>query len=119
MKVKLRLIGDRPIFYMISDNPSVSFGIVDCSIYPRRIAPKDDYHKKGMDMHAYTPVELNFLENLLQTSVIPARQNQYFQKNVSNNAPVRQIDIARNTNSVYTGFYTANPFWYEKVDITR
>ena len=31
---------------MISDNPDVSLGIVDCSLYTRRIAPKDDYHKK-------------------------------------------------------------------------
>ena len=46
MKVRLRLIRARPNFYMISDNPNVSLGIVDCSIYTRRIALKDDYHKK-------------------------------------------------------------------------
>ena len=31
MKVTIRLIRARPIFYMISDNPNVSLGIVDCS----------------------------------------------------------------------------------------
>ena len=58
MKVRLRLIRARPNFYMISDNPNVNIGIVDCSLYTRRIALKDDYHKKRMDMLAYTPVLL-------------------------------------------------------------
>ena len=42
MKIRLRLIRARPNFYMISDNPNVSLGIVDCSLYTRRIALKDD-----------------------------------------------------------------------------
>ena len=45
-KIRLRLIRARPNFYMISDNPNVSLGVVDCSFYTRRIALKDDYHKK-------------------------------------------------------------------------
>ena len=52
MKVRLRLIRARPNFYMISDNPNVSLRIVDCSLYTRFIAPKDDYHKERMDMLA-------------------------------------------------------------------
>ena len=59
MKIRLRLIRARPNFYMISDNRNVSFGIVDCSLYTRRIALKADYHKKKMDMLAYAPVEYN------------------------------------------------------------
>ena len=47
----------RPNFHMISDKPNVSLGIVDCSLYTRRIALKDGYHKKRMDMLAYTPME--------------------------------------------------------------
>ena len=54
MKIRLRLIRAKPNFYMISDNPNVSLGIVDCSLYTRRIALKDDYHKKRMDMLALT-----------------------------------------------------------------
>ena len=46
MKLRLRLFRARPSFYMISDNPNVSLGIVDCSLYTCRIALKDDYHKK-------------------------------------------------------------------------
>ena len=62
IKIRLRLIRARPNFYMISDNPNVSLGIVDCSLYTRRIALKDDYHKKRMDMLAYAPVEYNYLD---------------------------------------------------------
>ena len=112
MKIRLRLIRARPNFYMISDNPNVSLGIVDCSLYTRRIALKDDYHKKRMDMLAYTPVEFNYSGTLAKTFIIPARQNQFIQENIFNNAPVRRIAIAMNTNSAFTGSYTENPFWY-------
>ena len=57
MKIRLQLIGARPNFYMISDNPNVSLGIVDCSVYTRCTALKDDYQKKRMDMLTYSPVE--------------------------------------------------------------
>ena len=88
MKIGPRLIRARPNFYMISDNPNVSLGIVDCSLYTRRIALKDDYHKKRMDMLAYTPVEFNYLETLAEIFINPARQNQFIQENIFNNAPV-------------------------------
>ena len=88
MKIRLRLIRARPNFYMISDNPNVSLGIVDCSHYTPRIALKDDYHKKRMDMLAYTPVDFNYLESLANTFNISPRQNQFFQENFFNNAPV-------------------------------
>ena len=78
MKVRLRLIRARTNFYMISDNPHVSLGIVDCSFYTRRIALKDDYHKKRMDMLAYTPVEFNYL-TLLQRllSFLPDKTSSF------------------------------------------
>ena len=59
MKIRLRLVRATPNFYMISDNPKVSLGNVDCSLYTRRFAPKVAYHKKRMDMLAYAPVEYN------------------------------------------------------------
>ena len=46
MKIRQRLIRVRPNFYMISDNPNVSLGIVDGSLYTHRIALKDDYDMK-------------------------------------------------------------------------
>ena len=112
MKLRLQLIRAGPIFYMISDNVNVSLGKVDCSLYTRRIALKDDYHKKRMDMLAYTPVEFSYLETLPKIFIIPARQNQFIQESNFNNAPVRRIAIAMDTNSAFTGSYTEDPFWY-------
>ena len=60
MKIRLRLIRARHNFYKVSDNPHFSPVFVDCSIYARPIALKDDYHKKREDMLAYTPVEFNY-----------------------------------------------------------
>ena len=119
MKIRLRLIRARPNFYKISDNPNVSLGIVDCSLYTRRIALKDDYHKKRMDMLAYAPVEYNYLETLAKTFIIPARQNQFIQENIFNNAPIRRIAIAMNTNSAFTGSFTENPFWYQQIGLRQ
>ena len=119
MKIRLRLIRARPTFYMISDNPNVSLGIVDCSLYTRRIALKDDYHKKRMDMLAYGPVEYNYLETLAKTFIIPARQNQFIQENIFNNAPIRSIAFAMNTNSAFTGSFTENPIWYQQFDLRQ
>ena len=119
MKVRSRLIRARPNFHMICDNPNVSLGIVDCSFYTRRIALKDDFHKKRMHMLAYTPVEFNYLETLAKTFIIPARQNQFVQENIFNNAPVRRIAIAMNTKSAFTGSYTENPLWYQQLELRQ
>ena len=72
-----------------------------------------------MDMLAYTPMEFNYLETLAKTCIMPARQNQFIQENIFNNAPVRQIAIAMNTNSAFTGSYAENPFWYQQFDLRR
>ena len=56
---------------------------------------------------------------LAKTFIIPARQNQIIQENISNNAPVRRIAIAINTNSAFTGSYNENPFWYQKLDLIQ
>ena len=119
LKIRLGLIRARPNFYMISDDPNISLGIVDCSLYTRRIALKDDYHKKRMNMLAYTPVEFNYLETLAKTFISPARQNQFIQENIFNNAPVRWIAVAMNTNSAFTGSYTENPFWYQQFELRQ
>ena len=104
---------------MISENPNVRLRIVDCSLYTRHIALKDDYHKKRLDILAYTPVEFNYLETLAKTFIIPARQNQFIQEDIFNNAPVRRIAIAMITNSAFTGSYTENPFWYQQFDLRQ
>ena len=119
IKSRLRLFRARPIFYMISDNPNVSLGFVDCSLYTRRNAIKDGYHKKRMDMLAYAPVEYNYLKTLAKTFIIPARQNQFIQEINFNNAPIHRIGIAMNTNSAFTGSFTENPFWYQQFDLRQ
>ena len=60
-----------------------------------------------------------FLETLAETFIIPARQNQFIEKNSFNIAPVRRIAIAMNTNSAFTRSYTENPFWYPQFDLRQ
>ena len=118
-KIRLRLIRARPNFYMISDNPNLSLGIVECSLYTHRVALKDVYHKKRMNVLAFAPVECHYLETLAKTFIIPARQNQFIQGNIFNNAPIRRIAIAMNTNSAFTCYFTENPFWYQQFDLRQ
>ena len=98
---------------MISENPNVSLGIVDCSLYTRRVKLKEHYHKKRMSQLIYAPVEYNYMETLAKTYVISARQNQFFQENIFNNAPIRRIAIAMNLNFAFTGSLAENSFWYQ------
>ena len=87
IKIRLRLIRARPNFYMISDNPNVSLGNVDCSLYTLRIALKDDYHKQRKDLLAYALVDYKYFETLAKTFIIPARQNLSFKKTFSKMLP--------------------------------
>ena len=64
-------------------------------------------------------VEFNYLETLAKTFIIPANQNQFIQENIFNNAPVRRIAIAMNTNSAFTGSLTESPFWYQQFDLRQ
>ena len=117
MKVRIRIIRARPNFYMISENPNVSLGIVYCSLYTRRVMLKEDYHKKRMSQLAYAPVEYNYMETLAKAYIIPARQNQFIHENIFNNAPKRRIAIAMNSNSAFTVSLAENPFRYQQFDL--
>ena len=119
MKNRFQLIRDRPNYYIISGNPNVSLGIVDCSLYLRLIALKDDHHKKVMDMLAYNPVEFNHLQTLAKFFIVPARQNQFIRVNIFYNSPSGRIAIAMHTNSACTGSYTENLFWYQQFDLIQ
>ena len=103
MKTRLWLITATPKFHMIGDNPKVSLSLVYSSTYTRRIALKDDYHKKRMDMLVYTPVQFTYMETLAKKFIILAKHNQFIQENIFKKAPVRQIAIAMKTNTAYTG----------------
>ena len=117
MKVRIRLIRARPIFYRISENPNVSLGTVDCSLYTRRAILKEEYHKKRMCQLANAAVEYNYMDTLAKTFIIPARQNQFIQKIIFNNAPICQIAIAMKSNSAFTGSIAENPFWYQQLNL--
>ena len=117
MRVRIRLIRARPNFYVIGENPNVSLGIVDCSLYTRRVMLKEDYHKKRMPQLAYAPVEYNYMETLAKTWIIPARQNHLIEENIFNNAPIRRIAISRNSNSAFTGSFAENPFCYQQFNL--
>ena len=93
---------------MISDKYNVRLGIVDCSLYYHRIALRDDYHKKQLNMLAYTPLEFNSVETLAKISINPARQNLFIQENVFSITPVRRIAVARKWNSAFAGSYSEN-----------
>ena len=119
MKLRLRLIRARPNFYMISDNPNVSLGTVDCSIYTRRFSPKDDDQMKRMDKLAYSPVQFNYFETLARTFINPARQNKFMIENILNNASARRIAVAKKMNSAFTGLLSGNLFWYQQFDLRQ
>ena len=59
------------------------------------------------------------METLAKTFIIPARQNQFSQENIFNNAPVRRIAIANITNSSFNDFCIENPFWYQQNDLRQ
>ena len=70
-------------------------------------------------MLAYAPVEYNYLETLAKTFIIPARQNYFIPEDIFNNAPIRRVAIAMNTNTAFTGSLTENPFWYQQFDLRQ
>ena len=45
-KIRLQLIRAGPNLYIISDNPNVVFGTVDCTLYTRSVVFKNDHHKQ-------------------------------------------------------------------------
>ena len=106
-------------FYMISERPNNVLGIFDCSFYIRRITLNDYHHQKRMDMGAYNLVETNYLETLDKAFLIPARQEQFIQETMFNNAPVRGIAIALNTITASTRRYTEKQIWCQQFDIRQ
>ena len=70
-----------------------------------------------MSQLAFAPVEYNYMETLAKTFIVPARQNQFIQENIFNNAPIIRIAIAMNSNSAFTGSFEENPFWYQQFNL--
>ena len=117
IKDRLCLIRARADFYMISDNRNFSLGLLTLhSLY----CPQG-WLSQQRNGHAClnVPVEFNFSEPLSKTSIIPARQNQFIQENVFNNAPVHRIAFAMNINSAFTGLKTENLFWFQEFNLRQ
>ena len=70
-----------------------------------------------MSQLAYAPVDYNYMGTLATTYIIPARRNQFIHENIFNNAPIRRIAIAMNSNSAFTGSFDENPFWYQQFNL--
>ena len=117
MKVRIRLIRARPNFYMITENPNVSLGIVDCCMYNRRVISKKTLTKTEC---------LNWLMVQLSTttwkhwqrliSFLHVRTNS-FKKIYSTMQPIGRIAVAMNSISAFPGSFGENPFWYQQFNL--
>ena len=113
-KVRLKLIRARPNFYIISYNPHVHLKVFDCSLFTRRVVVNEVYCQTIKYQLTHQPACYNFMETTARTFIIPSGQNQFIQENVFNNAPIRIIAIAMNTNSSFAGDFQENYFHYQK-----
>ena len=75
--------------------------------------------KKPMDLLPNTPDEYKYLETPAYTTIVPARQKQFVQKNIIDNAPVHWITMPKNANAAFTGSYTKNPSCYRDIDLRQ
>ena len=57
------------------------------------------------------------METLAKTYIIPARQSQFIQEKMFNNAPIRRRAIARIPNSAFSGSFAENSFWYQQFNL--
>ena len=118
-KVRIKLNRARPNLYMLSDNPNVSLKIVDCSLFTRRILVAEPSHQYLQWNLEREPAHYNFMETLARTFFIPTRQNQFIQEIVFNNAPIKMIAVAMNTNSAVAGSFHENPFNYQQFHLNE
>ena len=98
---------------MLSDNPNVSLKSVDCSLFTRTILAAEPNHQYLQWNLERDSAHYNNMETIARTFIIPSRQNQFIQKQVFNNAPIRRIAVARNTNSAVAGYFHENLFSYQ------
>ena len=54
------------------------------------------------------------METIARAFIIPSRQNQFIQENIFNNAPIRRLAVAMNTNSAVAGSFHENLFNYQQ-----
>ena len=79
-KIQIELIGARPNFYMLSENPNVSLKIVDCLLFTRRMLVAEPNHQYLQWNLEREPAHYNNMETIARTFIIPSRQNQFIQE---------------------------------------
>ena len=112
-KVRIKLIRARPNFYMLSDNPKVSLKIDDCSLFTRRVLVAEPNHHYLQWNLKRDSAHCNYMETIARTFIISSRQNHFIQENVFNNAPIRRIAVAMNTNLPVAASFYEKPFNYQ------
>ena len=85
--------------------------------FTRSVVVYEVYHQTIKYQLTHQPACYNSMETIARTFFIASGQNQFIQEKVFNNASIRQIAIAMNTNSAFTGHYHENPFHYRKVGL--
>ena len=113
--VHIKLIRSRPQFYLMSSKSENIHAVITNTYLKIRTLTVDEgsfqiIRKKLVE----TPARFNALELKPRTFIIPAGQNQFIHENIFNNAPIRTLAIAMNTNSAFTGDKSGNPFHYQK-----
>ena len=107
-KVRIKLVRARPNYYMLSDNPNVSPKIVDCLLFTRSILVAEPNHQYLQWNLERELAQYNYMETIARTFIIPSRQNQFIQEKIFNNAPIRRVAVAMNTNSAVAGSFHEN-----------
>ena len=99
---------------MISYNPHVSLKVLDCSLFTRGVVVDEVYHQTIKYQLTNQSACYHFMQTIARTFITPSGQNQFIQEKDFNNAPIRRVAIAMNTNSAFTGHFQENTFHYQK-----
>lgn len=115
-RVRIKLIRSRPNFHLICDKavPSGAIKISHASLFTRRVSVQEDYLRVLENQLTRQPARYHFNELDARQFIVSDGQNQFIQENVFNNAPIRRLVVAMNTNSAFTGSFAENPFHYQK-----
>ena len=89
---------------MATDNANLILGVVGCSLWSQRNALLDEFQEKYSWVWFFHR-ECKYLETLSMMFIFHARSSQLNRKNKFIKSPVRQIAIAKNAYSAFTGSF--------------
>lgn len=115
-KIRIKLIRSRANFHLITpgfvNNNAVK--ISHASLFTRRVEVHSDMQKHNEMKLSKQPARYHFNEWEARTYIIPDGQNVFKAENIFNNAPIRRLVVAMNTNAAFTGTFSENPYNYRK-----